>query len=168
MRPDPGKPRLPAGTGRAYLAITRYALVLLIAACGGDGQSTEYSFETEGRLCIHAVTRTGEDSPQMYMADRPLQMEVVAVDCLSSGCSTDRSASCGVDQIGTDLKVTSLARFTDRTHPGRNCPLDCIPLDAICPSVPLAAGDYLVHFGTKTVALTIPSQTAEPLCVETD
>ena len=144
----------------------RYALALLIAACGGGGQSPEQIFETEGRLCIHATT--GERSTQMYMVDQPLQMEVVAVDCLSSGCSTDRSASCGVDQIGTDLKVTSLARFTDRSRPGRNCTADCIPLGAICPSVPLAAGDYLVHFGTKTVALTIPSQTAEPLCVETD
>lgn len=143
----------------------RSLVLLSLVACtggGSGGDPDERAVSNSGRMCLH-----GEDprldAPQSFMADLPVFVQVHLVnECLSSSCDVDRSMTCSVD----GLEVTSVARW--RRLGETACTDDCGILSALCQTEPLAPGTHVLTFGGESIALTVPSTTPEPPCIEAD
>lgn len=141
----------------------RSLIWLAACSCGevaiGTGQQVT---SNEGEVCLHADPEL-DVGEQVFEVGQPVHVEVRLDRCLSSSCDVDRAMSCTVDQ----LAITSVARWTNRAAP-EGCTDDCGTLSATCETLPLPAGTHVFTFNGDTIALTVPSTTPEPLCVETD
>lgn len=97
-----------------------------------------------GTACIAA----GADGAQAVTVDFGL--------CMSSSCDELDSASCSVEQTGSDLKVSSKATVTSTGGPNTVCTTDCRTISATCTGPTLAAGTYTLVYGDTRQAVTLP------------
>ncbi len=139
-------------------------LAMLIGCGGGSGE--EQAVESAGRMCLHAAPPAAfpNPEPQTFAADTPITVRVELTACLSSSCDLDRAMSCSVAATGTSIAVTSLATWVTRSTNG--CTDDCGLLATTCTTEALTAGSYQIAFGGETLALTVPSDTAEQPCLD--
>jgi hypothetical protein len=97
-----------------------------------------------GTACISA----GVDQAQAVQVDFGL--------CMSSSCDTLDSASCTVEQAGTELKVSSKATVTSDAGPDTVCTTDCRMVAASCTGATIAAGTYTLVYGDMRQEVTVP------------
>jgi hypothetical protein len=140
------------------------ALVTLGACAGGSGgKAIAHEYDNTGRVCLCATDDFFcEHEPQAFAANRSVAVKFSVAGCLSSSCSRDIEASCELTRDGASFAVTTTASYTDLTAQNRACTDDCGMLGATCETGPLPAGDYTFSYGTKTLALTIPSEVNAP------
>ena len=149
--------------------LTFCALTLVVAACGSDEPVEHEDF---GRVCMFDAAPNLDLIPlserpkerQSYAEDASLHIVYSLGACLSSTCSTNRTASCQVTRNSNVLLISSRASYTP-IH-GRPCSGDCERPSAECVTAPLAAGTYTIRHGNSETQLTIPSE-GEPVCLAT-
>ena len=143
--------------------------LLLLAACGSTTPGAEaVTVENSGRACLYANPLGA--GAQTFEPDAPLNVVYTSWGtCLSSNCTRDRSATCSIARMGTSIVVSSEARWVDASEEqGNACHADCVMMDADCSTEALPAGIYELGFGSTTLTLAVPSQHAEPPCVDSD
>lgn len=137
-------------------------MVVLPAACDLGQQ---HSWTDQGRVCLFpsgempAVPYARPTDSRNFVADRPLDVTVVAPTCLSSSCSHDAQASCTATVNGNQIEITSRASYVEQ---GNLCSADCRALEARCSTGPLPAGTYEVRHGQERLTVTVPSTVATP------
>jgi hypothetical protein len=148
----------------------RILLVTLVGCGGGFGgpnpQGQDLEVENAGRMCLHASPPDPflTPGPQSFASATPITVTVELRRCLSSSCDIDPAMTCAIAPITSGLAVTSLATWT-RTD-DEACTDDCGQLAATCTTEPLPAGTFDFLFGGQTLALTVPSDTGEPPCLD--
>jgi hypothetical protein len=95
-------------------------------------------------------------------ADQPHEVKVEFNICLSSSCDELASASCTVEQSGTELKVSGKATVRSDRGPDGICSTDCIRPGAVCKTPALAAGTYTLSYAGKQTEVTVP--VADSVC----
>lgn len=129
-------------------------LMIALAGCGGD----VVTLDNQGAVCLSTTTDFPEGG-QQFEADSTLYAIVTFATCLSSSCSSDRTAECQVAVQGDRIVITSRGSYTDESGPGQACTTDCLYLEATCETGPLPAGEYTIIYGEDELPLTIPGIT---------
>jgi len=148
-------------------------LIVMLEACGTQTQTpTQIDLEDSGRICLYASDALhpldpADAGPQMFTANKALRVQYVLPDvCLSTGCSQELDVSCSLTSSGQAFAVSSSAMWkqltADADHP---CFADCYIVNTECATSDLSAGHFTFVYGTKTVALDVPSDHPGPLCV---
>jgi hypothetical protein len=137
-------------------------LSLALVACTGGGQTPEPEpqVRTTGTLCVEGASA---------LADEPVTFNFAIRECLSSSCTENTFARCGVVRIEDRFVVTGEASWddvTDQKLPNEGCTDDCLPLAASCQTPPLAAGAHAFEFTNLRFELRVPTVFPEPLCIE--
>lgn len=138
--------------------------VLLFAACEGGHPPSPIVVEDVGRVCLHGDPLVS--GAQTFAAGSPVNLVYEGVgECLSSSCTTDRSAACSATLEGGVVQVRAVGQWVDISAQQQACTADCQVLGARCATVPLPAGVYEVRFGPGRVSLAVPSQHGDPPCI---
>lgn len=139
-------------------------LVMFITSCGAGSDRIEY--QDEGRLCVYASEPAPFDqSPQDFVADAPVYVQVTHHGCLSSSCTADRESACTIDIQSDVFTVSSQGGYIEQPGDFAGCTDDCAILAGTCSTAALPAGTYTIRHGADTLTLTIPSSNQTPPCV---
>ena len=139
---------------------------IVLAACESGSPGSPIVLENVGRVCLHGdPLRSG---PQTFAADTPVNLVYnSSEECLSSSCTTDRSASCTAASQSGVVEVASVVTWRDiSAQQGNACTQDCLTLGAQGATAALPAGTYELRFGAGRLALAIPSQHPDPPCID--
>ena len=144
------------------------AASVMATACG-DAQAPErYTQNNVADMCAfpkNVPTSSGSlrygHSDATFLADEPI-IVITQEGCLSA-CAHDKVATCEITVEGDTLQVTSQMSW-DPANGNVDCIAVCEVLSAQCKSPPLAAGEYEIHYGTKTAKLQIGT-TSRPPCL---
>lgn len=117
---------------------------------GTDPDVMVATLENTGWVCISGA------------ADQPHTIEVNFGTCLSSSCDRLLSASCTVEQAGTELIVQAKAEVSHAQN--QACTEDCGLAGTTCTTEALAAGDYTLVYANKRLDVTVP--VSELACIE--
>jgi hypothetical protein len=109
------------------------------------------TFEDQGTACISGA------------ADQAHEVQVDFDTCLSSSCDDLQSASCTVEQSGTELTVHAKASVSRAQ--GQPCTEDCRRAQTTCKTGTLAAGTYTLVYAGQRSDIVVPL--AEPACTKT-
>ena len=148
----------------AWLALLSAPLALGCSDDGIGGGDELVEFENTGRVCLLADPQSFADSPQDFVANQPLTVQVTFDSCLSSSCTRDETAVCEAIADGATVAVTSSASYLDTTNSAQGCTDDCQTLSVTCEVAGLPDGDYSVSHGGNTLSFTIPSSVPTAPC----
>lgn len=144
----------------------RWICLVLLAGCFG-GETIEHRTATTGRVCLYSNEPHGPAAQHTFLANQPVHVEFVADECLP-GCTRDVAADVALAprNNGTGFEIDGYAEWTEVSGPGLACPAVCVVAGATTVTSGLPNGSYTFHFGGAQIALTVPSQPAEPPCVD--
>jgi hypothetical protein len=143
------------------------AFVLAITA-GCSAGEVQRQVENQGKLCAFPPGTAPmhpeliDPAPLEYPANQDIAVAVTFPLCMSSSCTSERMASCTVQQTGNTLRVTASGSFLEKTEGA--CTTDCGRLTAKCTIPALPAGTYTIDYAGRTTDLVLPSSVSPP-CV---
>ena len=99
-------------------------------------------------------------TPRDYIANEVLFVSVLFPQCLSGSCTTDRRASCTVEQQGNSFVVNATASYHSTGE--TTCTLDCQTLSGGCGTPVIPAGTFTFAYAGASVDLVVPSTVPAP------
>jgi hypothetical protein len=137
-----------------------YSVILVGSACTPKDDDTAKpkqepnakidTLEDQGAACISGAV------------DQAHTVEIDFATCLSSSCDKLESASCTVEQSGTELIIHAKASVSRKL--GEPCTEDCRRAQTTCNTGTLAAGTYTLVYAGQRSDIVVPL--TEPACTK--
>jgi hypothetical protein len=141
-----------------------FSLILFVGCTPKDADTSKPKGD-EGTQAPTTTLDTFEDRGGACISGVVDQAHEVRIDfdlCLSSSCDKLESASCMVEQSGTELIVH--AKASVKHDSGRACTEDCGRAETTCSTEALAAGTYTLVYAGQRSEIVVPL--AEPACTQ--
>jgi hypothetical protein len=149
------------------IGLALFTALLLTLACTPKGDDTDKpkgDKDDKGKEEPGATLETLENQGFACISGAADQAHTVEVDfstCRSSSCDNVESASCTVEQSGTELIVQAKAVMSR----GQGvCTEDCRRVTTTCNSGTLAAGSYTLVYAGRRQDVVVPL--SEPACTK--